>query len=135
MGFGNERLTSFRVRDGVKHGSVVTPKGNAVYFRAPGLVGGEDDWNLFDSTGPSSVRVANDGIARIAYETQGPVRYAIGANPLSWTDIPETHGGLNPQLVLGPKDEAYVLWTRDSQGRGCVSPGTQARGRNLPVDR
>lgn len=121
MGFGNERLTSFRVRHAVKHGSVVTPEGGGVYFRAPGLNGGEDDRNLLGSTGPSSVRVANDGTARIAYETSGAIRYAIGAETLRWTDIPETEGGLNPQLVLGSNDEAYVLWTRDSQGRGCAS--------------
>jgi hypothetical protein len=124
VGAKGDRVQSFRVVDGVLH-LIVTAKNGAgpLYYESqsghtftavpiPGGIAG-------------SVRVGDDGRARIGYTTGHAIRYAsvdgtrLSIATLSATDQTNLKG---PLLVLAPGNRAYLAWVQDrNDGRGCVA--------------
>jgi len=125
IGAIGDHVESFRVADGVQHLIVAA---------------GEDDGPMsYESQAGStftkvavpgavttSLRVGDDGHARIAYVTGHALRYArVSGTQLSITTVAaKTSTFLRwPSLVLGPGDHAYLVWSQDTDnGGGCASP-------------
>jgi hypothetical protein len=74
----------------------------------------------------TSLRVGDDGHARVAFATGHAIRYArADGTKLSTTTVAastETYLQ-SPSLVLGPGDHAYMVWTQNADGGGgCAGP-------------
>jgi hypothetical protein len=130
IGSSRDVLQGFRVVDGVFHLTVqdgrglgqyeTTASGSLKRYVLPG------SWDL----GSSSLRVGDDGAARVVYTTDGPIRYAIfHGSGFDWQNIPGTSVvDTEPQLVLDADNRAHVIWTHGGSV-GCGSdeppqPGT-----------
>ena len=81
---------------------------------------------LADASGPS-LRVGDDGKARLVYGSGASLRYAT-FNGTGFTSAPiaGSEEGWGPDLVLGPGDVADVLWDRAPTGGGCVTRDAEA---------
>src|SRR5262249_48136268 len=73
-----------------------------------------------EEMGLSSLRVGNDGHARIVYPGGRGLRYAVfTGSRLRITNIPNTSiQDAFPALALDAHDNAHVLWSHDDGGRG-----------------
>ena len=125
IGAPGAHLQSFRVVDGVIHETFVTQNregpvwygslagGTFRSIRIPGAVG-------------TSLRVGDDGRARIAYTTGDKIRYAVvrGGTLSSRTVFSSRVMYLEtPSLVLGGGGRAYMAWAvRPDWGGGCAEP-------------
>ena len=130
-----DHLQSFRVVDGVMHGTFVADDGSGPisYGR---LAAGVFRSVPLPSATATSLRVGDDGRARIAYSTQRSIRYATVRADLSLStrtifsskDMQVSW----PSLVLGAGNRAYVTFAAHQEwGGGCAeaehplsAPGT-----------
>jgi hypothetical protein len=80
-------------------------------------------YRLSGAVGPASLRVGEDGKARVAYAAAKNLDYAVLAGTtMTTTAISKTGDrSWDPNLVLGPGDQANVLWYSEDRGGGCVS--------------
>jgi hypothetical protein len=117
-----DHLQSFRVVDGTLHATVVAADG-LVYYETVG--GATSNRNLIPgATGSTSLRVGGDGRARMAYESDEGLRYAVfDRSGFATTPIGSDSRDFAPALVLGAGNVASIVWTRAYHGLGCAEPG------------
>ncbi|MEA2547920.1 MAG: hypothetical protein QOE42_518 [Chloroflexota bacterium] len=121
LGLVGDHLQSFRVNGSVIHATVANEKDGKTYYEA--LSGATLDREDLGVAGLTSLRVGDDGKARIAYASETGIEIATGdGSNLSAEVIPGSKVGSDPTLVLAPGNDAYVLWTRSSGtgGGGCA---------------
>jgi hypothetical protein len=125
VGAKGDRVQSFRVSDGVLHLTVIANESaGPLYYESqsgPNLAK-----MLIPDAVTTSLRVGDDGHARVAYAIGHAIRYArVDGTKLSTTTVAastETYLQ-SPSLVLGPGDHAYMVWTQNADGGGgCVGP-------------
>jgi hypothetical protein len=114
IGEVGDRLQGFRVVGGTIHATVANGDLTHVYYET---VRGASvhRHEVPGASGATSLRIGDDGRARIAYESDNSLRYATftGAG-FSSKKIPGTSRGYAPVLVLGANDQPHLLWLRDS---------------------
>ena len=105
-----DRLQSFRIVNGVIHATVAN--GDAVVYETT-ATGRLKRYPLSDAVGGSSLRVGSDGVARIVYEGETALRYAVFlGSTFEKSSIPGTTGDdRDPQLVLDADNNAHVVFT------------------------
>ena len=123
VGLEGDRLQSFRASGGVLHLTVTGADGAEVsYIRAS--TGPETRIAIPDAI-ETSLRVGDDGRARIAYSTGRTIRYAtVDGTTLAVETIAESDRSFlrRPSLVLAPSGTPAIVWTQTvDSGRGCVS--------------
>ena len=117
IGRRDDELGALRVRGDTIHAVVAPDGGELVYETRKGDA--ERRYALGGSIGSVSLRVGNDGRARVASAGGGAVRYGrFTGDGFRWERIPGTSNAYDPLLVLGSGGDAHVVWTRDSSGRG-----------------
>jgi hypothetical protein len=126
VGAKGDRVQSFRVANGVKNLTVTADdERGPLYYEAQ--TGGHLTRVQIPHAVSTSLRVGDDGHARIAYATGGAIRYArADGDHLAITTVASsTKTNLMwPSLVLGPGDHAYLVWTQSTDGGGgCAGPG------------
>ena len=125
LGVAGAHLQSFRVVNGVIHETFVTEnrqgpvyygslsRGTFLSLRIPGATG-------------TSLRVGDDGRARIAYTTDSSIRYATVQDGRLTTRTVFSSKVMQldtPSLVLGAGDRAYMAWAvHPMWGGGCAEP-------------
>jgi len=111
LGDYGDSLQSFRVVGGVIHATVGN-EANVVYERqASGVL---ERYPLWSAAGGSSLRISNDGTARIVYQATRSLRYGtFNGSSVKTSAIPGTTANdRNPVLVLDAQDNPHVAWTR-----------------------
>ena len=80
-------------------------------------------YRLNGAAGPASLRIGDDGKARVVYAAAKNLDYAVlSGTTLTTTAIPKTGDrSWAPSLVLGPHDQPDVLWYSMDRGGGCVA--------------
>jgi hypothetical protein len=125
VGEVGDTLQSFRVVDGVLHLTVGAKDGQVYYESA--RPGGSATRVAIPDAVETSLRIGDDGHARIAYTTGQAIRYArIDGHTVQRVTVASSDetNFLSPSLVLAPGDVATILWTQDRDaGGGCASPG------------
>jgi hypothetical protein len=117
LGRRDDELEALRIRGDTMHVIVAPDGGDLVYETRTGDV--ERRYSLGGDPGSASLRVGNDGRARVASAGGGAVRYGrFTGESFAWDRVPGTSNAYDPLLVLGSSGEAHVVWTRDSSGRG-----------------
>ena len=123
-----DHLQSFRVVDGVIHGTFVADdgKGPISYGR---LAAGVFRSVPLPSATATSLRVGDDGRARIAYSTERSIRYAtVRADLTLSTRTIFSSKDMQvswPSLVLGAGNRAYVAWAAHQPWGGGCAEGEQ----------
>jgi hypothetical protein len=123
VGVKGDRVQSFRVAGGVLHLTVTSAdEGGPLYYESRS---GSDLVRVpIPHAVTTSLRVGDDGHARIAYATGGAIRYArVERAHLSTTTIASSTKTnlMSPSLVLGPGDHPYIAWTQNvDNGGGCA---------------
>ncbi len=125
VGREGDRLQTFRVVDGVFYLTITAADGESVLYESQS--GGTVSRIRIPKAIGASVRVGDDGHARIAYSTGGSIRYArVNGGRLSIKTIAKSDKTslVEPSLVLGAGDRAYVMWTQTTYppGSGCAGP-------------
>jgi hypothetical protein len=123
VGEVDDSLQSFRAVDGVLHLTVQTPDGAILYeSRADGATTRVP----IPHANATSLRVGDDGHARVAYSTGHEIRLArVDGRSISSTVIASSDETnlKSPTLVLGPGDVPVVVWTQEVDGGGgCIGP-------------
>jgi hypothetical protein len=125
---GNKRdyLEAFRVDGATLHAVVAADDGGGDRYYLIIKAGAAHRYQLPKALGPISLRIGNDGRARIAYSLDSSIRIAtFTGSGFSTTKVPESVG-INPVLVLDGRDRLHVVWTRlDSHivgGYACGGP-------------
>ena len=127
IGVVTDTLGSFRVRDGVVHATVLDSRNNGVYYVRVSE-GTTTRALIRGAIATASLRIGDDGRARVAYETARGIRYAVfNGSSFSTATLPKSDGGFDPQLVLDAGGHAHVLWTRAYHGGGCAEAGPDPR--------
>jgi hypothetical protein len=123
IGEPNDRLDAFRVAAGVVHATVTSDDGTKSWYER--LVGGSLQRLLIgDAAGPIALRVGDDGLARVAYEGAGTIRFGtVDGEGVNAATIPGSDNGFDPIFVLEPGNVADVLWNRGDHGAGCAGGG------------
>ncbi len=125
IGRSGDVLDAFRAMDGTLH-AIVLPQGSstAVYEQVAG--GSTTRVPLPRSSGGTSLRVGDDGKARVAYVDwrDGNIQLATVDGTSVSTEVVASKGNLlNPLLVLGAGNQPYLVWTRDATAAaGCAVP-------------
>lgn len=118
-----DSLHALRVVGGTIHAAVGTSDGKRFFYET--VRGGSyHRYQIPKATGTASLRIGDDGRARIAYEAGGSLRYGTftGAG-FSSRKIPGTSRGYSPMLVLGANDQPHLMWFRGNKpGGGCAEP-------------
>ena len=122
LGDSGDSLQSFRSVDGTLHATVTGADGRAYY-----LTGSADETTRIPlpEAGATSVRVGDDGHARIAYSTGQEIRLArVDGRTLQTTKVATTDRSslTSTALVLAPGDVPTIIWTRTNAGGGCAEP-------------
>jgi hypothetical protein len=80
-------------------------------------------YRLNGAVGPASLRVGDDGKARVVYTAAKNLDYVVLAGTtLTTSAIPKTGDrSWAPELVLGPGDQPNVLWYSEDRGGGCAA--------------
>ncbi len=129
LGGRGDGLVALRVRDGVVHALVGTPAGVMQYV-ATGGQGPTGPVNLPDA-GSASLRVGDDGRARIAYSTGPTLYYARvdtdGLHEVKVASSDQTNL-MSPSLMLGPG--IGRTWPGPRTGMLAVDAPTQDRARS-----
>lgn len=122
LGAVADHLQAFRV-NGTIHATVQSANGGATVYET--LTGGTlKRYPIADATGWTSLRIGDDGKARIAYEGADSIEFgAFGTDSFATAPIPGSARGWDPVLALAPGNAAYMLWNRSYHGAGCVEPG------------
>jgi hypothetical protein len=128
VGPKGDRLQAFRVANGVLHLIVSTDDGSAFYESVAGA--SVSRIPLPDAQTPS-LRVGDDGQARMAYTTGSEIRFArVDGRGLSVTRLggSEHLSAFPPVLVVDAHDASHVVWTQqvDVSG-GCAEPDDNRR--------
>jgi hypothetical protein len=123
IGAPNDRLESFRVASGVVHATVTSDDGTKSWYER--LAGGRlRRLAIGDAAGPVALRVGDDGLARLAYEGAGSIRFGtVDGEGVHAAPIPGSVNGFDPIFVLEPGNVADVLWNRGDHGAGCAGGG------------
>jgi hypothetical protein len=117
-----DHLQSIRVR-GTIHATVTNENAAMTWYETL-AAGTFSRYAIPDAAGRVSLRVGDEGKARIAYEGPNGIEYGVFAKRgFSTEAIPGSAGGWDPVLALAPGNAAYVIWNRSDHGGGCVSPG------------
>lgn len=118
-----DHLQSFRVSGAVLHATVVNETERATVYETV-AAGALTRYPIGDAVGGTSLRIGDDGKARIAYESTHGISYGmVKGGRVSSATIPNSANGWAPALTLGPGNVAYVMWTRSYHGLGCAEPG------------
>lgn len=118
-----DHLQSFRVSGSVLHATVVNEKDRTTAYETVNA-GTLARYPIGDAVGGTSLRIGDDGKARIAYESAHGISYGmVRDGRFSSAMIPNSTNGWAPSLTLGPGNVAYVMWTRSYHGLGCAGPG------------
>jgi hypothetical protein len=124
IGREGDRLQSFRAVDGVFHLTVTANDGESIFYQAQSSRGSTRI--AIPGATSTSLRVGDDGHARIAYATGHAIEYArVEGDRLAVRTVAKTDETFlkSPSLVLGGGDRAYVIWTQTTDsGGGCVGP-------------
>jgi hypothetical protein len=124
IGREGDRLQSFRAVDGVFHLTVTANDGQSTFYQSQ-TSRGSTRIAIPDATS-ASLRVGDDGHARIAYATGHAIEYArVEGDRLAIRTVAATDETFlkSPSLVLGGGDRAYIIWTQTTDpGGGCVGP-------------
>jgi hypothetical protein len=142
IGAVGDRVQSFRVAGGTLYLTVTAKDGGGPLFYES-QAGSTLTRIALPGAVSTSLRVGDDGHARIAYSTDHAIRYArVDGSKLSTVTVTATDETYlqAPTLVLGPGDDAYMVWTQSTDGGGgCAGPepgpldgvyfGTDAGGR------
>jgi hypothetical protein len=129
VGKEGDRLKGFRAADGVFHLIVTTNYGQSIFYQSQSS---RDSTRItIPGAISTSLRVGDDGHARIAYATGHAIEYArVEGDHLAIRTVAETDDSFlkSPSLVLGGGDRAYVMWTQSTDsGGGCVGPDPKPR--------
>lgn len=124
VGKEGDRLQSFRAVDDVFHLTVTASDGQSLFYQSQSS---RDSTRIaIPGAISTSLRVGDDGHARIAYATGHAIEYArVEGDRLSIRTVAETDETFlnSPSLVLGAGDRAYVIWTQTTDpGGGCAGP-------------
>ncbi len=124
IGAIGDRLQSFRVVDGVIHETFVSEDGQGPvsYGR---LTGARFRSVPIPGAVETSLRIGDDGLARIAFSTGNKLRFAVvrADGRLSTRTVFDGRSMQVswPNLVLGPDNKAYVSWAaHQPSGGGCA---------------
>lgn len=114
LGAAGDHLHAFRVVDGVMHETYTSRDGRGP-LRYGRIARGASLSLEIPGAIETSLRVGDDGSARIAYSTGDTIRYAI-VRPDGELSSRTVFKGrdmrlLAPSLNLGPGDRAYLAWT------------------------
>jgi hypothetical protein len=124
IGAAGDHMQSFRVVDGVIHETYMSRDGEGPLFYGS-LSSGTFRSVKIPGAESTSLRVGDDGQARIAYTTSDSVRYAtvrhdgrLSIRSLFRSRVMQLS---SPSLVLGAGDRAFVAWTATPRwGGGCA---------------
>jgi hypothetical protein len=125
MGKTDDHLVQFRVNGTTFH-AVVKNEGDGRYYYL--LVKGATSQRYrLPALHSLSLRVGNDGRARIAYSSAGILRIATFTGSGFSTVKVSTINARYPVLILDIRDHAHVVWSRDSYvaGIGCADAGSE----------
>ena len=127
IGVVADHLQSFRVNGSVLHATVTNEKSGKTSYET--VTGGTlRRYTIGDAAGWTSLRVGDDGIGRVAYESTHGISFGmVSGGRFSPTRIPDSSNGWDPILTLAPGNAAYVIWNRSFHGIGCVGPGPDPR--------
>lgn len=122
VGQEGDRLEGFRAVGGVFHLTVTADDGRSRFYQAQSSRGSTRI--AIPGAISTSLRVGDDGHARIAYSTGNAIKYArVTGDELSIETVAESKVTTlkSPLLVLGSDQRAYVIWTQTTDpGGGCV---------------
>jgi hypothetical protein len=124
IGRTDDHLAQFRV-DGTTFHAIVRNEGDGRYYYL--LVQGATSHRYrLPALHSLSLRVGNDGRARIAYSSAGILRIATFTGSGFSTVKVSTINARYPVLILDSRDRAHVVWSRDSHvaGFGCADTGS-----------
>ena len=125
VGTEGDHVQAFRATGGVLHLTVTAADGASVFYESN--AGPTLTRIALPNASETSLRVGDDGRARIAYTTGHAIRFGlISGGALSAKTIAETDQTFlrGPSLVLGPGDHGYLLWTQYADsGGGCAEVG------------
>jgi hypothetical protein len=121
LGETADSLASLRTANGLQ--AVIIAKDGRVFYET--LTNGKlARHRIAAATGGASLRVGDDGRARVAFEAEDGIRLGTFDGTVFHSElIPGSAGGWGPAMVLGPGNVAYVLWNRVYSGGGCAEPG------------
>ena len=119
IGNASDHLESFRVSGGVIHAVVSDEKTGFAYER---IAGADVQRIALPTAVAASLRIGNDGKARIAFESEKGIELAtVSDGRLVSSTVGKAAHGESPNLILAPSGDALVVWTRSLQmGGGCV---------------
>jgi hypothetical protein len=124
IGSEGDGVQAFRAVDEVLHLTVTSANGGPVFYESQ--AGSTFTRIGLPNAVTTTLRVGDDGHARIAYATGHAIRYArVDGSVFSSATVAETDETFltSPLLVLGPGDDAYLMWTQTTDnGGGCASP-------------
>ena len=124
IGAAKDHLVSFRVVDGVVHALVTAGDGRTFYEYAKS--GTQHRYLIADSSGGGSLRIGDDGKARIVYAAANGIRFGVfNGSSFDTVRIPGSTRGVEPTLVLGAGNQPFLMWARQDLGGGCVEPDPQ----------
>jgi hypothetical protein len=123
IGPPEDHLQSFRIRDGVIHATVASDDETLTWYERI-AAGDPERVRIADALGAVALRIGDDGVARLAYESSKGIRFAsVQGGTVSASTIPHSAGGFDPVFVLGPSNLAYVLWIHTDHSGGCAELG------------
>jgi len=134
LGQTDDQIQGLRVSGGTIYAVVATANVAPTYYET--LQG--SSYHRYTVTqaqqvAPPSLRVGDDGKARIVYEdvnlkddTDTLLYGVFTGSGFSTSAIPGSDEGWAPELVLGQGNAAYLLWDRSPQPGGCVTRGPEA---------
>lgn len=118
-----DHLQSFRISGTVLHATVTNEKARETVYETV-TAGTTVRYPIGDAAGGTSLRIGDDGKARVAYESTHGISFGmVKGDRFSSVVIPNSSNGFVPALILGPSNVAYVMWTRSYHGFGCAGPG------------
>ena len=122
IGAVRDHLQSFRVNGSTIHATVTNEKDGLTYYET--ISGGTTHrYRLAGAVGGASLRIGDDGKARIAYQGSNGIVYGtFDGSRFRTATVPNSEGGQTPTLVLAPGNVAYMLWIHSSVGGGCAEP-------------
>jgi hypothetical protein len=122
IGEVGDRLQSFRAVDGALHATVAASDGRVFYD----VTSDERVRVRIPDAVETSLRVGDDGRARIAYSTGSAIYFARVDGPeLTTTRIAASDSSYlrHPALVLAPGDAPTIAWMESTDsGGGCAGP-------------
>jgi hypothetical protein len=111
IGRSDDHLVQFRV-DGTTLHAIVSNEGDGRSYYL--LIKGTTSKRVQVSSDTRTLRIGNDGRARIAYGIRGSIRIATFTGAaFSGVNVPAPNSH-NPLLVLDSRDRAHLVWARNA---------------------